>query len=955
MFKTRTRKIRGDVTARKGRTALVSIAIFIGVAGTIAFFSLSDIIVRQLREDIKEDELSMVDIFLSADSDAALDDEAYIEQLSQVEGVTEIQGYAQGTGYYKLSEDAEDFDQAVLVGYTVPFAEMLMEPLRLIEGDYPAEGQNQVALEQRTAESLLIGVGDTLIFRILSPSKDATQAGEIGTLETWTVSGIVFDAYQGTNQRMYASPTNVNYVSGLIGLSAFEARFVDFPTAEAQQEAFSNLIANETAYRPVFTLVQNPAENQQIQGAQTIGNTMGFLAIVALVVSGFLVINVISSIVVEQKRLIGVMKSMGATRWDNFVMYCGIAFSYGVIGVTPGVIVGILGGNAAAQALAPTLGTVLDGFQISTSSIIIGVIVGLLIPVLAAVLPVFLGTQVKILDAITDLGIDAKYGTGPLAKLISALPIPITIRQGLSNVSIKKSRLAFTVITLSIAAGAFMGIFAVFNSLTSGIGTFIDTFNVEIGLVPNQGRDPEQINAIISDNFQTADNNLIGAIEPGFQYQVEFEGYEPVLAAGGPPGIFAYGYDINSATPAFNFTVDVGDPLTDANGSNGIILAQTLATKMGKNVGDSVVLKVPGNTKELIIVGLSNYPFDQVWMDWRVLAEVTGYTIVPELTSPIPVPAEAANFLRYASLVNAAKEGGAAAEAAAFGFTREAATLFANFIEDGGAIFTPDEPTVVISRALAESGGYAVGDTLQLASAQPDGATETFTVTGILDLPAQMQSDALPAELIGLDWQQLATLDGQNLDGERVPQPQAYFLTTTLENPTTAQLDDIIDALNEDFLSAGIPVQTINFVAQVDLLTNFFTIIQVVLQLVAGLIALVGALGLLTTLSMSVFERQKEIGVMRSIGASSGTVATQFLTEGMVVGIIAWLVGLPIAVAIQYMLLTVTQFIETFPPVYPVQAALLGLVGMIVITIIASLWPSLSAARKTVSDILRYQ
>ncbi|MBN2303738.1 MAG: FtsX-like permease family protein, partial [Anaerolineae bacterium] len=110
-----------------------------------------------------------------------------------------------------------------------------------------------------------------------------------------------------------------------------------------------------------------------------------------------------------------------------------------------------------------------------------------------------------------------------------------------------------------------------------------------------------------------------------------------------------------------------------------------------------------------------------------------------------------------------------------------------------------------------------------------------------------------------------------------------------------------------------------------------------------------------TTLSMSVFERQKEIGVMRSIGAGSSTVAIQFLTEGLVVGLIAWVVGLPLMVLIQYALLAATGFSETFPFEFSPTAIVIGLVGMLLVTTVSSLWPSLSAARKTVSDILRYQ
>ena len=58
-----------------------------------------------------------------------------------------------------------------------------------------------------------------------------------------------------------------------------------------------------------------------------------------MIVSGFLVTNVISAIVLEQSRQIGVMKSLGATRWDNFLMYSGIALTYGMIGGGQGAAV----------------------------------------------------------------------------------------------------------------------------------------------------------------------------------------------------------------------------------------------------------------------------------------------------------------------------------------------------------------------------------------------------------------------------------------------------------------------------------------------------------------------------------------------------------------------------------------------------------------------------------------
>lgn len=948
MLRTRFRKIVGDVWARKGRTALVSTAIFIGVLGTIALFSLSDIIVSQLQEDLKEDELAMVATFVTLSADVELDDAAYLETLRGITGITEVMATVQNNVYYKQDPAGERFEEGVITAFSDPYEEGLsIEPLRLLSGAYPMPGQAEIAVEQRMAERLDLSIGDQLYFRVLSPSQQEDTLGEIGTLEARTITGIVFHPYVfSPNNTVYSHPDDANYISGSRGFNLFSARFVDFAVAEAQSETFVSTLANQTPYIPVFTQVQDPANNQLIATAQTVASTMAFLALVALIVSGFLVINVISSIVVEQKRQIGVMKSMGASRWDSFLIYAGIAFVYGVIAVIPGVLLGIPAGNAAAHALAPTLNTVLDGFQVSPPSIVTGVLVGLLVPVLASIIPVYFGTRVRILDAMTDLGIDARYGSGWFARLIGALPISLTVRQGLSNVSLKKSRLAFTVITLSIAAGAFMGIFAVFSSLTSGIRQFTDTFNIQIGLIPNQGRDPQLIFDVLEENFQTGDNPVIASVEPGFQLQVEFEGYDPPLSAGGPPGIFAYGYDVNSDSPAFNFTVTEGEVLTDENAANGVILSSLLATNMDKGIGDTVVMRTAGNRVSLNVVGIADFPLDQLWIDWRTLALAAGYTI------GAPQPNE------YFALVQVDGFAGSMGdEVGVLGIDPEVPIGPLRFSQllnvSDGEFFSEANPGVMINAEMAARGGFGVGDTLTLSATTAGGGSGEYPITGVFSLAPIIPTDELPDEFMVMFWRDLADLEGVTTEGR--PLPQLYSIITTLPDPTAADLRLLIDDINEVMLDNGVPSTIVNFVEQIDLISQTFVTIQVILQLVAGLIALVGALGLLTTLSMSVFERQKEIGVMRSIGASSSTVATQFLTEGLVVGMIAWAVGIPLAYLIQVGLLSVTGFDETFPAEFSGTAVIIGLVGMLVITTIASLSPSISAARKTVSEVLRYQ
>ncbi len=81
MFRSRWRKIFRDVWARKGRTAMASAAIFVGVLGVVTLTSMGDLLLTQLKGDLKEEELPMQAVFVSAPSGADVDNAAYLEKL----------------------------------------------------------------------------------------------------------------------------------------------------------------------------------------------------------------------------------------------------------------------------------------------------------------------------------------------------------------------------------------------------------------------------------------------------------------------------------------------------------------------------------------------------------------------------------------------------------------------------------------------------------------------------------------------------------------------------------------------------------------------------------------------------------------------------------------------------------------------------------------------------------
>jgi putative ABC transport system permease protein len=837
MIQTRLRKILRDVGSRKTRTFLVSFSIFIGVFGVVALFSTGELLINQLQKDIQKDRLAMMRVFLTSSRDAQIDNEAALATLNAQPGVTVVEGRAVYPMLWKLPNEA-DFRDGTIAAYSKPIDQLVLEPPRLTQGTFPVAGQHQIAIERRMATRWNLKVGDQIDVRILSQTADPSTIQQ----ETFTISGIVFQAYGEQVQTgiasyeslMFATYQDAQHIAGFNGFSAFYARFIDYPTAKAESASFQAAIANQTPYRPIFTAIQDPAHSPLIENTRTTNQVLVMLAMVALIVSGFLVVNVINSIVVEQRRQIGVMKSLGASRFDNFYIFAGIALVYGLLGVIPGVILGVPGGYFMARALAAQNNTIIEHFAISPTAIILGAVVGLAVPFLAAIIPVFNGTRISILNAMTDYGIASDYGNGPLARLIKRLPLSITLRQAFNNVNQKKFRLMLTGTTLTIAVGAFMGIFAVFSSLSGVINDVFAAFGSNLSIMPTEGQKFETVrNLIMTDSFQQtlADKGLprLKAVEPGAQLAIEIEGYEPPPIQNGPPGITALG--VNTANPdLLNLNLRSGTDWRNDPNLQGVVISSRIADNTGKTTGDSIVILAGGGRESFKILGVAKYPFDWVWMRYQDLAELGGLYLTPPGTS------------------------------SAAGTASSAGEIYPN------------------------------------------------SIAVILDQ----------------------------------------------KNPSAKTVDAVIEEIKQVMLANGITANYTNWISFRDMISQFILVFNIILYFAAALIALVGAIGLLTSLSMSVFERQKEIGVMRSVGATSQSVALQFLVEGLTIGLVAWLIGIPLGYGISLALNAALPF-QGLGGGFPPQTIILGLVGMVIVVTIASLWPSLAAARRTISDILRYQ
>jgi putative ABC transport system permease protein len=131
-------------------------------------------------------------------------------------------------------------------------------------------------------------------------------------------------------------------------------------------------------------------------------------------------------------------------------------------------------------------------------------------------------------------------------------------------------------------------------------------------------------------------------------------------------------------------------------------------------------------------------------------------------------------------------------------------------------------------------------------------------------------------------------------------------------------------------------------------LTGFVFIAAVV---ICGISLIVGGIGIMNIMLVSVRERTREIGVRKAIGARKRDILNQFLTEAIILCLVGGVLGVLAGAGIGAI---VSAFLH-MPPVIPVWSIALGLGFSLIIGILFGVYPAMTAAQLDPIDALRYE
>ncbi|MCA1578423.1 MAG: FtsX-like permease family protein [Acidobacteria bacterium] len=589
-----TKAVR-DFWSERARTVLVVLAIALGIAAFATVLASYAILTRELdRGYLGTNPASAV---LRVDS---IDDELVAAVLQNPE-VSDAEPRRTISGQIKSGP----MHWRNLVLFVVKdYGDIRVSKLEPEQGAWPP-AVGEILIERDAFQVIDAGIGDAVVVK--TPN---------GVEQPLVISGRVHDVGQ-------AQARMENIVYGYINLATLvqlgEEPYFDRLNILVAQNTFDKNHINKVA-ADVKSLIESrgrevwrvdvpaPGKHPHSDLTGTLLLAMSSFGLFVLVLSGILVINLLTAMMASQVRQIGVMKAIGGTRWQIARIYFSQALFLGIAAVIVALPLGLLGSRALCRYMAVFLNFDIGSFAVPLWVYLLVAVVGIAAPLLAAACPVWKGSGAPVRIALADFGLtQTTFGSSRFDRALARTggvfrPLVFAIRNGFR----RRARLALTLVTL-VAGGLF----------------FLSALNIRASMMNTIDRmfAPRKFDLTVTLRELYDQQKLQSAIDntPGIK---RAEGWLTTEASLGSErfNIVALPADTQLLKPE----ILEGRNLA-AGDTEAIVINQALAGDIRQmRVGQTVTLRIGGVEKEWRVVGVAREAF----------APATGYVPLGSLPQP---------------------------------------------------------------------------------------------------------------------------------------------------------------------------------------------------------------------------------------------------------------------------------------------------------------------------------
>ncbi len=249
-----------------------------------------------------------------------------------------------------------------------------------------------------------------------------------------------------------------------------------------------------------------------------------------------------------------------------------------------------------------------------------------------------------------------------------------------------------------------------------------------------------------------------------------------------------------------------------------------------------------------------------------------------------------------------------------------------------GTVFSDgDANEIIIGKTAAQNLNKTVGDTIKIFN-------KDFKITGIFETGNFITDAGAYVSLEKL--QNITDNDGKI----------TVINVKINDNANVTEVSDSIENDYKDELSATSAAD------QMGRINQGLSFIDTATWAISLLAIIIGGVGVINTMIMSVYERTREIGVLKAVGWRSRRILGMILGESIVLTLIAAIVGIIVGVVGVEVLLSLTPSAEgVIEPAYSIELFLRAFAIAFIVGIIGGIYPAYRASRLAPTEALRYE
>lgn len=470
MLSLRWRKVLRDVLSYKTRTLLVILSIAVGVTAIGIVVGTNRLITRDL-----PGAFAAINPALATLGTSDFDD-TLLRSVRKLPGIAEAAGERR---FAATTQNRAGEWKELRVLAIRRFDEQRLNIVHQESGKWPP-AKGEILIERSSLVLLDKEVGDLIRVRL-----------DDGLERTLTIVGLTHDLNQ-------ISAALSNRVFGYVNFATLEwfgfpptydrlnLRVTERVTDRAHIENLAQNVqkhVERAGYTVWWTNVPEPGQHEFEQFLEPLTIILGSIGVLALLLSAFLVTNLLTAILTQQTRQIGVMKTIGGRQRQIVGLYLATVLIFSLGAIVIAIPLSAVGATLLANYIANLMNFNLFSQPLAGEVLALEFLAGVLIPQVAALWPVVRGTRITVREAISDYGVSSNNSPGRLDGLLQRIrwasrPQLLSLR----NTFRRKGRLLLTVITLTLASAIFISVFSVRASLLKTLDDTLSYWNYDIKL-----------------------------------------------------------------------------------------------------------------------------------------------------------------------------------------------------------------------------------------------------------------------------------------------------------------------------------------------------------------------------------------------------------------------------------------------------------------------------------------